>query len=167
MQSAKKTLPTITKTKSPPSHGSPGPVHAKPARPNGAPVTRGAAPGKAPSATTTTKAATPAPTVEGNGHTPPRTTPTQPQSQAAPTFVPSRVFAWPADAEASGYLVRFFRDGAKVYETRSTKPRLTLPKSFRFLPGSYRWEVLPILESAPNLRYGPPIVESTFVLTGG
>jgi hypothetical protein len=77
------------------------------------------------------------------------------------------VFGWPADTEANGYLIRFFRDGAKVYETRSTKPRLTLPPSFRFLAGHYRWEVLPVLGSAPNQRYGAPIVESKFVVAGG
>jgi hypothetical protein len=147
---------------------------AKPGRPKAA-TGSGVAPGEAPPATMTSKTATTLPAVEGTQPAAPRTAP-KPQARArptppppgtAPTFVPSRVFGWPADTVATGYLVRFFRDGAKVYETRSTKPRLTLPPSFRFLAGHYRWEVLPVLGSAPNLRYGPPIVESTFVLTAG
>jgi hypothetical protein len=126
----------------------------------------------APATTTTVapKSTTAAPTVEGSRPLPPRTAPnppakTTPAPSVAPTFVPSRVFAWPPDAAASGYLVRFFRDGAKVYERHVTKPRLTLPSSFRFLPGHYRWEVLPIRGSATDT--GAPIVESTFVLTAG
>jgi hypothetical protein len=79
-------------------------------------------------------------------------------------FVPSRVFAWPPDTTATGYLARFYRDDAKVYERRVTKPLLTLPASFRFLAGHYRWEVLPIHRSG---NFGAPIVESTFVLTAG
>jgi hypothetical protein len=81
------------------------------------------------------------------------------------TFVPSRVFAWPPDTTATGYLVRFYRDDAKVYERRVTKPRLTLPASFRFLAGHYLWEVLAIHGSGTGTPSGAPLVESTFVLT--
>ena len=81
-----------------------------------------------------------------------------------PAFVPSRVFAWPADSTASAYVVRFFRDGAKVYEAHASKPSLTLPSSFRFLAGRYRWEVLPVVASAPTERLGAPIVDSAFVV---
>ncbi len=95
-----------------------------------------------------------------------RTQPAAP-SKPAPAFVPSRVFAWPADSTATSYLVRFFRNGTKVYETTALQPRVTLPTSFRFVAGRYRWEVLPVLGSDPTVHYGAPIVMSKFVVTTG
>jgi hypothetical protein len=121
------------------------------------------------------KPTTATPTVEGSAPPPARTVPeapakgttTPPPAVVPRTFVPSRVFAWPPDPTATGYLVRFYRDDAKVYERRVTKPRLTLPASFRFLVGRYRWEVVPIHGSGPDAPSGGPIVESTFVLSAG
>ena len=94
-------------------------------------------------------------------------TQTAPAAGPTPAFVPSRVFAWPADAAATGYLVRFYRNGAEVYETTVRKPHLTLPPSFRFLAGRYRWEVIPVLGSNPTARDGAPIVDSRFVVAPG
>jgi hypothetical protein len=81
-----------------------------------------------------------------------------------PTITPSRTFAWAAMPNASFYLVRFARDGTKVFERRVTEPRLTLPASFRFKAGSYRWTVVPALGTAANPRYAPAIIDSRFIV---
>jgi hypothetical protein len=77
-----------------------------------------------------------------------------------PTFVPARVFSWPAEPAARRYLVRFFRNGNKVLEARTVRARLVLPKSFVFRPGSYRWTVVPL--GVPGKR---PLVDSRFVIS--
>jgi hypothetical protein len=74
------------------------------------------------------------------------------------------VFAWPAAPNASFYLVSFMRDGKKVFEKRVTQPRLTLPGSFRFTAGNYRWIVVPASGSAGNPQYAPAIIDSKFVV---
>jgi hypothetical protein len=95
--------------------------------------TRTAATTTAPTRTTTTPTTT---------STPPRTTATKP---AAPKgFVPSRVFAWPAKPDAVAYVIRFFRGSKLVFERRIVQPRITLPESFEFAPGRYRWLVVPL-----------------------
>lgn len=96
------------------------------------------------------------------------TTPTAKSKPPAkpPTIAPSRTFAWAAMPNASFYLVRFARDGTKVFERRVTQPRLTLPASFRFKAGSYRWTVVPALGTAANPRYAPAIIDSRFIVAG-
>jgi hypothetical protein len=80
---------------------------------------------------------------------------------AASTFVPSRTWAWAPAHGAKAYDVIFLRDGQAVFHVRASEPRIVLPRSFRFEPGSYRWTVraLPITAGAPA------IVDSTFSLT--
>jgi hypothetical protein len=63
--------------------------------------------------------------------------------------------------QASAYVVRFFRDGRKVFEQRIGSPKLTLPSSFHFTAGHYRWEVRPVVGS----RVGAPVVASQFVVS--
>ncbi len=82
------------------------------------------------------------------------------RASGATRFVPARVFTWPARSNASAYVVRFFRNGRRVLTLHAGRPRVTLPASFRFTRGSYRWQVLPVV--AGHLR--APIVDSTFVL---
>ncbi|HST16398.1 MAG TPA: hypothetical protein VLK36_01935 [Gaiellaceae bacterium] len=106
----------------------------------------------------------------------PRTATTKPANTSRPTrsattkpapppvIQPSHVFAWPAAPDASFYLVRFMHDGKKVFEKRVTEPRLTLPGSFRFTAGNYRWVVLPATGSAGNPQYAPAIIDSKFVV---
>jgi hypothetical protein len=60
------------------------------------------------------------------------------------------------------YRVRFFRNGGKVLDTRTTKPRLVLPKDFNFRAGRYRWTVVPFSAEGKPLQ---PIVDSTFVVS--
>jgi hypothetical protein len=78
------------------------------------------------------------------------------------SFVPSRVFAWASATGARAYDVRFFLDGKPVLRLRTAAPQLTLPASFRFRAGVYRWRVTPLLASG---RRGAAIVDSAFRLT--
>ena len=160
-----------------------GSLHETPSRPTGTATTTSTRPGtpssppaKATGANAATGGATAtsqeplagATTSAGIATTPAAARPqTAPAATPTPAFIPSRVFAWPAVAAASGYLVRFFRNGSKVYETSVRKPHLTLPPSFRFLAGRYRWEVLPIVGSDPTVHYGAPVVDSRFVVAAG
>jgi len=135
--------------------------------------TRTAAPRRAapktaprPSQTTAAKpAASPTPTVPKRQRTTPSQTrtarPKAPKATKKPPgpFVPARVFAWPAKAGAVAYVVRFFRGSSVVLERRTTDERLSLPSGFRFRPGNYRWQVLPVDEQGVR---GAPIVESRF-----
>jgi hypothetical protein len=105
-----------------------------------------------------TTAAKPPPTAKRSGSTSPQAPAASPRKAKA-TFVPARVFAWPAQPGASAYLVRFFRGSTLVFEKKTTAVRLTLPRTFHFVPGSYRWLVLPIDEHGVR---GAPIVESRF-----
>jgi hypothetical protein len=92
-------------------------------------------------------------------------TTTAPDNGAQPGgFVPSRAFAWADQPGATGYIVRFFRDGKKILERRSVKAQLTLPPSFHFTAGNYRWQVIPIVGPGTSENLAP-IVDSTFVLT--
>ena len=152
--------PAGTRTATPNTDpGSPDSLPVKPSSQKK--TTRGASPtSQAPQFTVTSDRAATRPATGG------RNRPSAPPSKT-PAFVPSRVFAWPADAAATGYLIRFFRNGTKVYETTTPEPRVTLPTSFSFLAGRYRWEVLPVLGSDPSVHYGTPIVVSRFVVTNG
>ena len=85
-----------------------------------------------------------------------------PAKPAPRAFVPSRVFAWPAAPRATFYVVRFFRDGRKILEQRTTKARFTIPSTFHFTPGSYRWYVTAAFGSVAKPRLGTPIVDSSF-----
>jgi hypothetical protein len=86
--------------------------------------------------TTTTATTTPATTASA----PAKTT-----AKPAPKgFVPSRVFAWPAKPDATAYVIRFFRGTKLVFQRRIVQSRITLPETFEFAPGSYRWLVVPV-----------------------
>ena len=87
---------------------------------------------------------------------------TKTTKKAAPAFVPARVWSWPRVAGAKRYRVRFFQNGHKVLDQRTAKPRLVLPRTFRFQKARYRWTVLPISAAGKAL---PAIVNSTFVVS--
>ena len=77
-------------------------------------------------------------------------------------FRPGRVFVWaPADG-ADYYVVRFLRNDALFYQAWPLGPRLTLPKTLVFRPGSYRWVVRPGIGPRAAKRVGSPLVDSTF-----
>lgn len=102
-------------------------------------ATHPATPAKPAPRPTTTATTTPAQTAS----TP--STPTKTTKSAAPKgFVPSRVFAWPAKADAVAYVIRFFRGNKLVFQRRVVRPRITLPESFEFVPGKYHWLVVPV-----------------------
>jgi hypothetical protein len=111
--------------------------------------------------TPTTRAASPTPTVTHPAPTTPSPRPTttattgtvtttasapaKTTTSAAPKgFVPSRVFAWPAKPDAVAYVIRFFRGSKLVFQRRIVRPRIELPETFEFAPGSYRWLVVPV-----------------------
>jgi hypothetical protein len=120
-------------------------------------------------APTTPAQETPAPTT--------RATPTAPTPNADPArtattvrprvpakpevgFAPARVFAWGPVEKATRYRVRFYH-GGRVVLTRTTRSaRITLPESFDFAKGSYRW----VVEPRTGRRYGKPVVDSTFTI---
>jgi hypothetical protein len=68
------------------------------------------------------------------------------------------VFSWPA-ARGSRYHVRFWRNGTKVLDVRTAKPRLVLPRTFVFKPGRYRWMVVAVRGGTRR-----SLVDSAFVV---
>lgn len=95
------------------------------------------------------------------------TTGAKPQSAAGlGAFVPGRTWVWSTSKGARAYLVRFFFNGRQVLKRRPAKNQLTLPRSFRYAAGRYRWSVRPITGPPSRPSYGHPIVDSKFVLTG-
>jgi hypothetical protein len=80
-------------------------------------------------------------------------------------FVPGRTWVWSTSEGARAYLVRFFLNGRQVLKSRTAKNQLTLPHSFRYAAGRYRWSVRPIKGAPTRPSYGHPIVDSKFVLT--
>jgi hypothetical protein len=114
----------------------------------------GAATSATPTASPTPTATHPAPATTAPRPTTTATTATATTTASAPTktstsarpkgFVPSRVFAWPANPDAVAYVIRFFRGSKLVFQRRIVQPRIELPESFEFAPGSYRWLVVPV-----------------------
>lgn len=77
-------------------------------------------------------------------------------------FRPTREWAWAPVDGADYYSVRFVRGGTDLYRTSTEQPRLRLPDSVAFEPGSYRWIVRPGFGEPSENRIGAPIVDSTF-----
>ena len=91
-------------------------------------------------------------------------------NSARPSTFPTRVFIWPAVTHASFYKVEFFRRGREVFTALSSAPRLELPlrwvyrgRRFRLGQGLYSWRVSPAFGLRSRLRYGKPIVRSTWL----
>jgi hypothetical protein len=87
-----------------------------------------------------------------------------------PNPFPTRVFIWPAVARASFYRVEFFRRGREIFKALSPAPRLELPlrwiyrgRRFQLASGIYSWRVSPAFGPQSRLRYGSPIIRSTWV----
>jgi hypothetical protein len=127
---------------------------------------------------TTPQAATTAPrqTTTRPRATPPTSTTTavlgteaeQPGTTTAPRasgFTPTRNWAWAPVADADYYAVQFLHDGASLYRSTTRVPRLTLPDSVEFRPGSYRWIVRPGFGSPSAARLGAPVVDSGFTVS--
>ena len=77
-------------------------------------------------------------------------------------FVPTRVWSWAAASGTGAYVVRFLREGHEVLKMRTGSPRLRLPSSFTFKPGSYRWTVTAIPSKGKSARV---IVNSAFTVS--
>jgi hypothetical protein len=83
----------------------------------------------------------------------------------------TRVFIWPAVPSATFYRVEFFRRGREVFKALSSTTRLELPgrwvyrgRTYEALAGgTYIWKVSPAFGPRSRLRYGDPIVRSTWV----
>lgn len=114
-------------------------------------------------ATTVSKPRPPAATTA-----PATTTPRPTTTQAAPGrtgFQPTRSWAWAPVEGADYYSVEFTRGGERFYRAWPTQPRLTLPDSVVFRPGSYRWRVRPGFGERAANRLGEPVVDSSFTVS--
>jgi hypothetical protein len=81
----------------------------------------------------------------------------------------TRIFIWPAVPNASFYKVEFLRSGKRVFEALTSRTRLELPprwvyrgRSFHLLAGVYSWRVSPAFGPRARLRYGDPMIRSTW-----
>lgn len=66
---------------------------------------------------------------------------------------------------ADYYSVEFTRGGERFYRAWPAQPRLTLPDSVVFRPGSYRWSVRPGFGERSANRLGDPVVDSSFTVS--
>jgi len=90
--------------------------------------------------------------------------PAAPSNTRSSAFVPSRAWAWVARPGSATYVFRLFRNGRRVFEARTKKSQLILPKRFRFAAGRYRWSVRS-LGSRANGRPAKLLVDSKFALS--
>jgi len=97
--------------------------------------------------------------------------PASAQPRKARRRLTARTFIWVAVDKATHYAVTFRRGSIKVYEAWPTGPRLVIPRNaryngrpVRFTSGTYRWRVRPAFGPRSHPRYGPSIVESTWVI---
>jgi len=87
-----------------------------------------------------------------------------------PSPFSTRVFIWPTVPSATFYRVEFFRRGREVFKALSSTARLELPgrwvyrgRTYEVVPGTYIWKVSPAFGPRSRLRYGDPIIRSTWV----
>jgi len=92
--------------------------------------------------------------------TPPRPQPAKPK--AAPIV---RTLAWAPVSGAGSYEIQLFRGSHRVFLTRKRETRLVVGpswrysgKTFRLVPGTYRWYVWPV--SASGTRQKEPLVQA-------
>ena len=93
------------------------------------------------------------------------TTSKPPSPPSAPSFKPTRNWAWAPVPSADYYSVEFTRGGRSFYRATPTEPRLTLPGTLEFTAGSYRWIVRPGFGGRAAQRLGDPIVNSGFTVS--
>jgi hypothetical protein len=88
-----------------------------------------------------------------------------------PRAVSPRVFFWPVVSDATVYRFEFFQEGLEVFKALSSRARLELPahwvyrgRTYQPVAGkTYIWKVSPGFGPRSRLRYGDPIVRSTWV----
>ena len=96
------------------------------------------------------------------------TTAAKPPSTSPPStssFKPTRNWAWAPVPDADYYSVQFTRGGRSFYRATPTEPRLTLPGTLEFTPGTYRWIVRAGFGTRAARRLGDPIVNSGFTVS--
>jgi hypothetical protein len=124
------------------------------ARPSTASTTTAAAhPASPPAHTTAPKPAASKQTTASRAH------PAAPKGASA-GFVPARSWVWAPATGADGYELTFYFDGRVALRAHPTRPAYTMPATFRYEAGAYRWTVRVLPAGAV-----PAIVDSTFVLT--
>jgi hypothetical protein len=81
----------------------------------------------------------------------------------------TRAFVWAPVEHATAYKVAFFRGGKQVFEALVSGARLELPlrwtyhgRRYRLKSGTYSWTVWPAFGRRGHVRYGQPIVNSTW-----
>jgi len=80
------------------------------------------------------------------------------------------VFLWPSVRGARFYQVEIFRKRGKIFQAVARKPRLQLPlhwsfrgRAFTLTPGRYSWQVRPAVGFGRSLRFGKPIIQSSWL----
>ena len=120
--------------------------------------------------TKTTRAGAGARTVPRHSGVLGATVDTKASSKRARPFSP-RVLSWPVVSGATFYRVELFRQGLEIFKTLSSSARLELPthwvyraRTYQPIAGkTYIWKVSPAFGPRSRLRYGDPIVRSTWV----
>jgi hypothetical protein len=115
---------------------------------------------KPPASAPTTKTTTAARPRSAPSKTPPSTSP-----PGTSSFKPTRNWAWAPVPDADYYSVEFTRGGRSFYRATPTEPRLTLPGTLEFTPGTYRWIVRAGFGTRAARRLGDPIVNSGFTVS--
>lgn len=114
-------------------------------------------------------ATSPSPGAEAEAPSPTRAEPKPPKppSASAQRSRP-RTFVWLAVQGSTFYEVRIFRKDTEIFEARTTRPRLILPRTWRYggttyrlSRGTYRWLVLPGFGPQSSPRYGAAVVSAT------
>ena len=80
-------------------------------------------------------------------------------------FTPTRNWAWAPVPGRSTTTSTFTRSGTALYRATPAEPRLTLPATVVFLPGSYRWVVRPGFGERSASELGAPVVDSAFTVS--
>lgn len=109
----------------------------------------------------------PAATGASGTSSPPPAATTRPAATATnpPALRPTRNWAWASVPGADYYHVAFSREGRIFYQASPSAPRLTLPSSLLFRPGSYRWVVRPGFGKPAAKNLGEPSVDLPFTVS--
>jgi hypothetical protein len=111
---------------------------------------------------------------DGTSHVAPQRSAKAPATAVAKT-APARpsvqTFSWVAVPSAKSYEFELLKGSARIFEARSSLPRLKLPvtwvyrsRRMRLVPGTYRWLVRPVLGSKGHAGLGPTIVNARLVV---
>jgi hypothetical protein len=117
-----------------------------------------------------TRAGAGAPTVPRHSGVLGATVHTKASSTRPRPFSP-RVLSWPVVSGATFYRVELFRQGLEIFKALSSSARLELPTHWVYRARTYQpvagktyiWKVSPAFGPRSRLRYGDPIVRSSWV----